>query len=74
MNSPDILTRAKRLLGSIGTIGDNFLDELDEEAESIATGRVSRKRIVRYSALAAAASVGIAMTCWFLRPGRRKAA
>ena len=63
---------AAMLLDCIGDIDDIFLDEAD--TADIAAGIAVRKRFVRYGALAAAASVGIAATYWFIRAKRANAA
>jgi hypothetical protein len=56
---------AKRLFLYIGEIDDSFLEE--GELADLVSGIVTRKRLVKYSTLAAAASVGIAVTYWLLR-------
>ena len=58
-------TQTMKLLGCIGEISDEFLDE----AEAFAVDPIAqtRKRLVRYSALATVASVGVAVTYWWLR-------
>jgi len=57
------------LLECIGDISDFFLDE--EDFAEIIINSVKRKRIVRYSTFAAAASIGIAVTYWLFR-GKQK--
>ena len=65
----DNLEKAKSLLLSIGEIDDLFLEEAESAdiASFEATRTAARKRIVRYSTLAATASIGIAVTCFVLR-------
>ena len=62
------LTRSKRLLACIGEIENSFLEET--ELADIVSDTVARKRLARYSALAAAASVGIAAAYWLIRAKR----
>jgi len=59
----DKQTKAKKLFLWIGEIDDSFL----EETELVNAGSVVRKRLVRYSTWAAAASVGIAVTYWWFK-------
>jgi len=61
-------SKAMRLLSCIGGIQDSFI----EEAESAVTAPESttRKRLVRYGTIAAAASVGIAVTYFLIRSKR----
>ena len=62
----------ERLLNCIGEIDDLFLEEA-ETADIAQIRRAKRRRIVKYSAAAGlAASIGIALTFFVLRP--RKAA
>jgi len=65
------LMKAKRLLTCLGEIDDFFLEEA--ESADIASG-VKRKRVVKYSALAAVASVSIAATYFLIRSKRTVAA
>jgi len=63
--------KSKRLLTSIGDIDDSYLDEA--EIVDVAARIAKRKRVVKYSAIgAAAASVGIATAVLLLRPKRAK--
>ena len=67
-------TSAKRLFACIGEIADLFLAEA-EEADIVSARKARNKRVVRYSALgaaAAAASVGVGFVAAYLlrRPGR----
>jgi len=59
---------AMRFLSCLGEISDEFLEEA--EALDSAVFVTSRKRVVRYSALATVASIGIAVTYWWLRSKR----
>jgi len=62
--------RAKKLFAYIGEINDTILEEV--ELVDIATETaVTRKRYVKYGALAAAASVGVAVTTYLLIRSRR---
>ena len=54
-----ITNSVKRLVNCIGEINDSFLEEA--ESADIAYNEATRKRFVRYSALAA---FGFAMTYW----------
>jgi len=64
-------SQSKRLLTSIGDIDDSYLDEA--EVIDVASKIAKRKRVVKYSAIgAAAASVGIAAAILILRPKRTK--
>jgi len=63
--------RAERLLACIGEIDESILEEA--ESADIASATAARKRVVKYGALAAAASIGIAAACWFLRTRRMAA-
>ena len=60
---------ARRIWLCIGAIDDLFLEEA-EAADIAQDGEVTRKRLVRYSTLAAAASFGIAVTYWIIRTKR----
>lgn len=60
------MNAAFRLLVCIGGIDDLILEEI----ESIAADAVSRKRLMRYGGLAAAASVGVAVACWWIKAKR----
>ena len=53
------------LLTCIGEISDMFIEEA--ELADISLKAVTRKKIAKYSAMAAAASVGIAVTYWFIK-------
>jgi len=66
--SVDKIGGATRLLNALGEIDDSFLDEA--EVEDIAHRIAARRRVVQYSAVGAAASLGIAVAVWFLRPKR----
>ena len=57
--------KAAVLLDYFGEIDDDFLEEAD--LVDIAASLAVRKRMMRYGTLAAAASVGIAVTYWFIR-------
>jgi len=62
--SIDKFNKAKRLLICIGDINDSFL----EEAElGIIPNLTKRKYLVQFGGVAAAASIGIAVTYWFVR-------
>jgi len=63
--------KAKRLLFCLGGIDDFFLEEA--ESLGIIPAASTRKRIVKYSALAAAASVSIAVTYWMIRSKKSSA-
>ena len=62
----DEFFKAKRLLDCIGDINDSFLEE---ELMGI-TSNVRRKYLVQFGGLAAAASIGIAVTYWLVRVKR----
>jgi len=63
--------KSKKLLTSIGDIDDSYLDET--EVVDVASQIAKRKRIVKYSAIGAAAtSVGVATAILLLRPKRAK--
>jgi len=68
-----IMDKVLDLFECIGDIDDIYLSEA-ETADIAASVVAVRKRIVRYSALAAAASVGIAATYWIIRAKRANAA
>ena len=57
------MTSAKRLLDFIGEISEIFI----EEAETAVLLPSRRKKIAKYSALAAVAAFGIAMTYRYVR-------
>ncbi|MCL2852344.1 MAG: hypothetical protein FWE20_04820 [Defluviitaleaceae bacterium] len=59
---------AARLLACIGEINDSFLEEA--ESADIASDIAAHSRFVRYGKLAAAASLGLAVTYWLLRSRR----
>jgi len=61
--SIDELIKAKRLLDCIGDINDSFIEE---EWAGIASN-VTRKYLVQFGRVAAAASIGIAVTYWLVR-------
>ncbi|MCL2422022.1 MAG: hypothetical protein FWD03_09205 [Defluviitaleaceae bacterium] len=72
MNPSD---KARRLLMCLGNIEDAFLEEvelLSSIKPSVAIYK-TRKRVVQYSALAAAASVGIAVTYFVIKAKRTSA-
>jgi len=61
--------RARKLLNCIGAIADSFLEET-KLADATAS-RISRKSIIKYSAIGVgAASVGFAIAALLLRPRR----
>jgi len=60
---------ANFLLNCIGDISDEFL----EEAEFADVVAYTRKRAIKYGALATAATVGIAVTVWWLKLRRTSA-
>ncbi|MCL2574023.1 MAG: hypothetical protein FWE34_05660 [Defluviitaleaceae bacterium] len=64
--------KVKKLWLCIGDIDDAFLEEV-ETADIVAEKVVARKKIIKYSTLAAA-SVGVATTIYFLLRSRRTAA
>ena len=64
----DNFDSASRLLACIGEINDTFLEEA--ELADITYNAIARKRIVKYSAFAVAASFGLAMTYWLFRSKR----
>jgi len=66
--SIDKSDREKRLFDSIGEVDDCFLDEA--ETADIASQLAARRRRAQYGAVGAAASLGIAVAVWFLRPKR----
>ena len=57
--------KAKKLWACIGEISDAILEET-ELADIAAEALTVRKRYVKYGALAAAATVGVAATTFFL--------
>jgi len=59
---------AMRLLECIGEIEDLFLDET--YGADIAGEMAARKRKAQYGTIAAAASLGIALTVWLIRSKR----
>jgi len=65
-----IINKTKKIFFSIGDIDNIFLDEAEtaDIAAEEAARTAKRKRIVKYSALAAAtASIGIAVTYFLFR-------
>jgi len=63
----DDFYKAKRLLACIGDINDSFLEEVELGITSNVT---KRKYLVQFGSVAAAASIGIAVTYWFVRNKR----
>jgi hypothetical protein len=62
------MNTAKNLFLCIGDIGDALLEEA--ELFDIVTESAKRRRIAKYGAVAAAASVGIAAAVWFFKQKR----
>jgi len=58
--------QAMNILKCIGEINDLFI----EEAESLTLPQRVSKRLMRYGTIAAAASVGLAVTYWYVRSKR----
>jgi|GEM_PF-3917251 len=56
-------TSAMKLLFSLSELDEMFLNEAEEFAPQVS----NRKRIAKYSALATAAAVGLAVTVKFIR-------
>ena len=70
MNDYSSAIAAKKLLYYIGEIDDSFIEEAFMSNMSNMSNLLniaSRKRLMRYSTLAAAASVGIAVTFWYIK-------
>ncbi|MCL2386863.1 MAG: hypothetical protein FWC89_04840 [Defluviitaleaceae bacterium] len=63
---------AKKLWLSIGEIDENIIEEA--ELADIASTRQKRRRYVRYGTIAAAASIGIAATTFFILKSKKKVA
>ena len=64
----EIVSKAKRLLDCIGGVSDLLVEEA--ESAGVSSGGTVRGRLVRYGTLAAAASVGIAVTVLVIRSKR----
>jgi len=67
--------QAKRLLASFGEIDDSFLEE--EETADIAANAATRRRLIKYRTITAAASIGaasigIAVTYWLMKSSNKK--
>jgi len=60
--------RAKRLFMALGQIGDSFLDEAEPEREEVHPEKLTRRRVAAYSAVGAAASIGVIAAVLILRP------
>jgi len=64
----NIKDSAMRLFECIGEIDDLFLEEA--YYADIASDIAAKKRMAKYGTIAAAASVGIALTVWLIRSKR----
>ena len=62
--------KAKKLFICMGNIDETILDEAETADIPSETAARKRKHAVRYGALAAAASVGVAVTYWLIRSRR----